>query len=249
MSTEGLLAEVERINDGGIEDGYFVGSADVEALYPSLDVDFTVEKVCEVFMGSSMNIKGINYKELTLYLSLNKTDQELQNLGIHEFCPKRRSNRGPRPSITGCGMMDNEEDRYRPWIFPDITGLDDREERRLVTEALRIVLLTIMGTHTYEFAGSLKRQKEGGPIGMELTGVVAQVFMVWWDRELRRRLDEIDFRMLMHQRYVDDTNVAPKESEVGARHDGKRLMINETTIAEDKGVLPAEREQCAYCRK
>ena len=85
MSTEGLLAEVERVNDGGIEDGYFVGSADVKALYPSLHVDFTVEKVCEVFMGSSMNIKGINYKELTLYLSLNKTDQQLQNLGIHKF--------------------------------------------------------------------------------------------------------------------------------------------------------------------
>ena len=241
MSTEGLLAEVERINNEGIEAGYIIGSADVEALYPSLDVAFTVEKVCEVFMNSTMNIKGINYKELTLYLSLNKTDAQLQNIGVHEFCPKRRSNRGPRPCITGCGMEENEVERYRPWVFPDIEGLDEGTERRLLTEALRIVLITIMGTHTYEFAGSLKRQKEGGPIGMELTGVVAQVFMVWWDRELKQRLDRIDFRMLMHQRYVDDTNVAPRETEVGARYDGERLTVNESTVAEDEGIPPDER--------
>ena len=76
---------------------------------------------------------------------------------------------------------------------------------------------------------------------MELTGVIAQVFMVWWDRELRRRLDEIHFQMKMHQRYVDDTNVAAKETPVGARYDGERLQINETTIAEDEGVAPDER--------
>ena len=64
-----------------------------------------------------------------------------------------------------------------------------RTKRKLVTEALRIVLMTVLQTHTYEFAGQLKLQKEGGPIGMELTGVVAQVFMVWWDRQLQGRLD------------------------------------------------------------
>ena len=114
-------------------------------------------------------------------------------------------------------------------------------KRKLITEALRIVLLTLLKTHTYDFAGILKRQKEGGPIGLELTGVVAQVFMVWWDRELKRRLDEFAFRMKMHQRYVDDTNVAAKETAIGARYDGERLIANETTIAEDESEPPDKR--------
>ena len=198
MSTEGLLAEVDRINDEGIEEDDIVGSADIEALYPSLDIQFTVEKVCELFLDSTIDIKGINYKELSLYLSLNKTDEELQNMGVYGCCPKRRSNRGPRPTMTGCGMVENEEERYRPWVFPDISEVNDATKRKLVVEALRIVLLTILQSHTYEFAGILKRQKEGGPIGMELTGVIAQVFLVWWDREFRRRLDQINIRLKMH---------------------------------------------------
>ena len=45
-STEELLAEVEKLNrDGELNDMDIIGSMDVEALYPSLDIDFTVEKV------------------------------------------------------------------------------------------------------------------------------------------------------------------------------------------------------------
>ena len=188
-----------------------------------------------------MNIDGINYKELSLYLSLNKTDEQLQTMGIHEFCPKRRYNRGPRPNMTGCGAEEEESDRYRPWVFPDTTEMDATTKRRLLTEALRIVLLTVLRTHVYEFAGALKLQKKGGPIGMELTGVIAQVFMVWWDRELRQRLDEINLLPKMHQRYVDDTNLATMETEMGARYDGEQLIVSETTTAEDEGVPPDER--------
>ena len=76
---------------------------------------------------------------------------------------------------------------------------------------------------------------------MELTGVIAQVFMVWWDRELRQRLDGISLLPKMHQRYVDDTNLAAMETEVGARYDGEQLVVNETTAEEDEGVPPDER--------
>ena len=241
LSTEGLLAEVERMNDEGIGVDDIIGSADVEALYPSLDVQFTVDKVCELFHNSTMDIEGVDYKELLLYLSLNKTDEQLQDLGLMEYCPKRRNNRGPRPNMTGCGMTEKQEDRYRPWVFPDLSEMSEVTKRRLVVEALRIVLLTVLQSHTYEFAGILKRQREGGPIGLELTGVVAQVFMVWWDRQLIERLNKINVKLKMHQRYVDDSNVAGKATPIGARYDGERLVINEATIAEDEGIPNDER--------
>ena len=53
-STEELLAEVERLNEEGLDDDDVIGSMDVEALYPSLDIDFTVDKVCEIIYGSSV---------------------------------------------------------------------------------------------------------------------------------------------------------------------------------------------------
>ena len=95
---------------------------------------------------------------------------------------------------------------------------------------------------------SLFVQKEDEPIGIELTGVVAQVFMVLWDGELRQQLDRIDFRMLMHQRYVDDTNLAPRETQLGARYDGKRLTVNKSIVAEDEG-LPSDERTMKFLQK
>ena len=103
-----------------------------------------------------------------------KTDEELQTLGIHNVCPKRRSRRGPRPNITGCGTNGDKDERYRPWIFPDISGIDATTRRKMLVEAARVVLHEVLETHTYDFAGEIRRQKEGGAIGMEITGVVAQ---------------------------------------------------------------------------
>ena len=159
LSTEELLAEVEKLNAEGIHDGYVIGSFDVEALYPSLDVDFTVDKVCELFMTSNVNIEGVDYKEVGLYMSLNKNDDELQALGIDAFCPTRRSNRGRRPNITGCGMEENDEERYRPWVFPDIEDMSYDNKKKVLTEALRVVLLLILKTHAYEFAGAIRLQR------------------------------------------------------------------------------------------
>jgi hypothetical protein len=53
---------------------------------------------------------------------------------------------------------------------------------------------------------------------MELTGVVAQVFMVWWDRQYTGKLERIGIRLKLHERYVDDSNVATKQTEKGARY-------------------------------
>ena len=76
---------------------------------------------------------------------------------------------------------------------------------------------------------------------MELTGVVAQVFMVWWDRQLKQRLEGINVRLRMHQRYVDDTNVVTKATTVGARYNGDGLVTDEASIGEDEALPPDKR--------
>ena len=175
-STEELLAEVGRVNNERIGERDIVGSMDVEALYSSLDIDFTIEKVYEQLDNSRMNIEGINYKELGLYLSLVRTDDELRRDGLDEVCPKRRHQRGPR--ITGNGTQKNDENRHAPWIFPDVSSINSTRKRKMLVEAMRTVLKVLMETLTYEFANAIRRQRRGGAIGMELTGFVAQIFMV-----------------------------------------------------------------------
>ena len=110
----------------------------------------------------------------------------------------------------------------------------------MIAEALRIVLLMVLRSHTYEFAGQLKRQRQGGPIGMELTGVVAQVFMVWWDRQFKERLRNLNRQLKLHERYVDDSNVVGRAVERGARYDGEGLVVSGETYQQDEGI-PADK--------
>ena len=241
-STEELLAEVDRINEEGrIDNTFIVGSMDVEALYPSLDIEFTVDKVCELLYESSVKIEGIDYKELGLYLSLTKTDDELREMGIQAGCPKRRARRGPRPKITGCGTEENREKRHQPWIFPNISRIDPMMKRKMLVEAVRIVLRQLLETHTYNFAGEIRRQRAGGAIGMELTGVVAQIFMVWWDKQLKTKLDEVNIHPILHERYIDDTNTSVKETPIGARYIQGRLVTTDESREEDADIPNDER--------
>ena len=89
-----------------------VGSADVKALYPSLDVGFTVDQVCEVFYGSEVRVEGVNVEELGLYLSVSLKEDDLMEAGIAQYCPTRKSNRGRPPSITGSVLQEKKEKRF-----------------------------------------------------------------------------------------------------------------------------------------
>ena len=47
--------------------------------------------------------------------------------------------------------------------------------------------------------------------------------------------------MKLHERYVDDSNVVTLETEIGARYDGKQLIVTEDTVLQDEGVPADER--------
>ena len=56
--------------------------------------------------------------------------------------------------------------------------------------------------------GRVYRQQEGGPIGLEITGVLARLVMLWWDKEFMRKAREFETDILMYLRFVDDGNIA-----------------------------------------
>jgi len=61
LSTEDLLAGIHKVNSEPKMEEMVVGSADVKALSPNLDIDFTVEKVCDVFYNSEIKVQGTDY--------------------------------------------------------------------------------------------------------------------------------------------------------------------------------------------
>ena len=95
LSTEEMLAEIKKTNESGnLDEDCTVGSADVTALYPSIDVAFAAEKGCEMFVESEVEIEEVDTRELGLYLALNRTRDQLRMKGLDEYCPERKTNRG-----------------------------------------------------------------------------------------------------------------------------------------------------------
>ena len=163
---------------------------DVKALYPSLELDFTIEIVCKEFYKSNVKIQNVDYLELGLYLRLNRKEDYLKVLGIDEYCPTRKSKQGAPPKITGSGIKVNTERRFKSWNAPRKEP-DEDIQRIMLREGLKIVLAVIMKNHTYNFNNEIRKQKEGGAIGIDLTGNIANIFMSWWDKELIKKLYKI----------------------------------------------------------
>ena len=198
LNTEEMLADFRKVNSNNITEEVIIGSADVKALYPSLDIPFTVEKACEVFHTSDVQVVGVDAEELGLYLALNRTEAELRDVGLLQFCPRRQTSRGRPPTVTDCALDESKIKRFKPWL-PPAENADEETIRKMFTEALKIVLSFIMKNHVYTFNKQIKLQSKGDAIGLELTGVLAQLFMVWWDRQFKIKMDENGLRLRMYK--------------------------------------------------
>ena len=94
MNTKEMMAEATRVNSEGVGDDTIIGSTEVKALYPSLDIDFTINTVFEFFETSDVVIHGVDYEEMGLYISLNRTIGQIRHLGLKKFVLRELANKG-----------------------------------------------------------------------------------------------------------------------------------------------------------
>ena len=74
--------------------------------------------------------------------------------------------------------------------------------------------LTIqMSKDIYCFDDEIKKQAEGGPIGLEHTGKVPHTLMAWWEMHFKTRLRESNLQVYAYQRYVEDINILVKSTD------------------------------------
>ena len=50
-----------------------------------------------------------------------------------------------------------------------------KEKRKLLAKFVELAVLEIFGSHTYEFGGRVYRQWDGGPMGLALSGAIAEL--------------------------------------------------------------------------
>ena len=81
-STEDMLSRIQHCNETEMLSSSVVGSMDVKALYPSIDIDFAVEKCVELMQESNVKFNNVDVDELGWFLmtTCDKKDIEGQNL-------------------------------------------------------------------------------------------------------------------------------------------------------------------------
>ena len=81
----------------------------------------------------------------------------------------------------------------------------------------------------------IRKQTDGGPIGLQLTGSIARIVMLWWDNRFLEMANTAGVNIEMYERFVDDSNMVSETIEAGwgySKEAGK-LMFTEERVLED----------------
>ena len=76
----------------------------------------------------------------------------------------------------------SRDKRYKVWNQAEDDSPGNGMVKRMLGKALEIGINEVMSAHVYKFNGEIRKQMNGGAIGLEMTGEIAGVFMMWWDR-------------------------------------------------------------------
>ena len=101
------------------------------------------------------------------------------------------------------------------------------EQRNLFGKALEVMLVTCMDNHVYQFDNEIRVQKKGGPIGLKLTGEIADCVMIDWDQKFLKELAKLNLVPDVYTRFKDDIGIAVESLEKGSKLEGGKVVIDE----------------------
>ena len=113
----------------------------MKVLYPSLDIPFATDKSCEIFYNSKVELVGVETDELVLYLALNRTVKQLEDLSLLLYFSTWKTRKGrPQRLLNDC-----KSKRFKPWRAP-ARKPDRQATRRMITEAMTFTRTTMRST-------------------------------------------------------------------------------------------------------
>ena len=95
--------------------------------------------------------------------------------------------------------------------------------------------------------GKVFKQQKGGPIGLEITGILARLVMLWWDREFLEKAKKLDIQIMMYLRNVDDGNIATEATEPETRFINDKVSILPEAVMEDQNI-PADERTASFIK-
>jgi hypothetical protein len=107
----------------------------------------------------------------------------------------------------------------------------------MIGKAMELLIISCMKNHVYRFGNQLKLQSTGGPIGLALTGEVADCFMNKWDKMFTQKCKDMSINLHMYSRFKDDIFISADSLEKGTKIEDGKLVV-------DLGKKEEDEEKC-----
>ena len=88
-------------------------------------------------------------------------------------------------------MANSDEENHAHKVISPVKYPDDTQKLRMLSKSVEIMIIAGMENHVYKFENELKKQVEGGPIGLALTGEVADCYLIGWDKKFLNKLESL----------------------------------------------------------
>ena len=219
-------------------------SMDVKGLYPNLEIEEVLKIIKEMVGKSGLNFEGVDWVEVGKHLAICVSRQELEELNLSEVVPKRK---GADRSVTmayldgGDKNKKNVEKWAKLWNMPRRLP-NEVEKANMISKLIEIVTKEVMSNHFYSVGDTIRKQTDGGPIGLQLTGAIARIVMLWWDDQFLGVASTAGIVIDMYERFIDDSNLVTEVIEAGWKFcsETRRMIFqedlvqNESTVEDDR---------------
>ena len=113
--------------------------------------------------------------------------EEIEREGLRKVIPLRVK-ATKRPLTMNCLSNNAAKPDHEKWQGTETPNKE--QKKRILAMAIAMGAKIAMTNHTYSVGDQFYRQTSGGPIGLELTGVLARIFMMNWDQRYLQKVKE-----------------------------------------------------------
>ena len=100
------------------------------------------------------------------------------------------------------------------------------EERKMIAKVIEIMAIVGMENNVYKFGNILRKQKSGGPIGLALTGDIADCYLIEWDKKFIKKAKYLGLDLILYKRFKDDIFIIAEVIEKGSRLEEGHIVID-----------------------
>ena len=149
----------------------------------------------------------MDWVQVARYVAVNVDPAEIAKEGLSDVIPGRA--KVTRRKLT----MNSLETKTADLDWLPAPTPNDSQKQKLLSLAMEVGIDIIMSNHTFMLGDDIYLQSDGGPIGLEFTGAIARVVMMYWDFLYLEKVAAAGLLLLLYLRYVDDSNQAVKVSD------------------------------------